>query len=86
VPEEMCAWIGIAAGVVGAVVASFLVTGVELVTAIVTGVAVSAVSVAVDRVFGPPPTRFDIALLSRAAAPVAAAGTVAYAIARINLG
>jgi hypothetical protein len=86
VPEQMTAWIGGAFGVVGAVTASFLVEDVEPTSAVVAGVAVSAVAVAVDRVFGPPPTRFDIAVLSRAAAPVAAAGTVAYAVARLNLG
>jgi hypothetical protein len=86
VPEQVSPWIGVLFGLVAAVVASFFVTGVELVTAIITGVAVSGVGVAIDRTFGPVRGRPRLSMLARAAAPVAAAGTVAYAVVRLGVG
>jgi iron complex transport system permease protein len=85
-PAELTPWIGVAFGLIGAVVASFFVTGVVVVTAIVIGAAVAGVGVAIDRTFGPVRGRIQLSMLARAAAPVAAAGTVAYAVVRLGVG
>ncbi len=86
VSPALAPWIGVGFGTVAAVVASALVGGVDPVPAVAVGVAVSGVGVAIDRLFPLGETRFELSVLARAAAPVAAAGTVAYAVLRIGLG
>jgi hypothetical protein len=57
------------------------------VNAVVVGLAVSGVGIAMDQLLGPVQTRsVHLSVLARAAAPVAAAGTVAYAVIRIGIG
>jgi hypothetical protein len=85
-PAQMIAWMGVAFGVFAAVLASMFVTGVPALTAIALGAAVSAVGVAIDRLFPVHETRLELSVLARAAAPVAAAGTVAYAVLRVGVG
>jgi hypothetical protein len=85
-PDELSAWVGIGAGLVAALVASMFVSGVRPLTATAVGVAVSAVGVAIDRLFPAHETRLDLSALARAAAPVAAAGTVTYAVLRMGVG
>jgi hypothetical protein len=86
-PPGVTSWIGVGVGVVAAVAASFFVTGVPLLNAAVVGVAVAGIGLAIDRLFEPEPDRgVDLGVLARAAAPVAAAGTVAYAVVRIGIG
>jgi hypothetical protein len=86
-PTEIAPWFGVAAGTAAGLGASFFVTGVPPINAIVVGVAVSGVGIAMDQLFGPVvDSRVDLSVLARAAAPVAAAGTVAYAVIRIGLG
>jgi hypothetical protein len=85
--RELMPWVGVGVGVVAAVVASFFVPGIPRVNAVVVGLAVSGVGIAMDQLLGPVPTRsVDLSVLARAAAPVAAAGTVAYAVIRIGIG
>ena len=84
--DRIRVWVGVGFGVVGAVAASMLVTGVQTTTAVVVGAAVSGVGFAIDRLFPSDQIRFDLAVLARAAAPVAAAGTVAYAVFQIGVG
>ena len=81
-------WAGLGAGLVAAVVASVVVPGVPLGTAALVGLAVSGVGIAVDRLVDAEGllTRLQPATLARAAAPVAAAGTAAYAIFRMGIG
>jgi hypothetical protein len=94
-PEQVVLWIGVAFGAVGAVAATFFVPDVRLVTALVVGPGVAGVGAAIDRIFGPVDldrrgfaglrsSEAALAVLARAAAPVAAAGTVAYALTRIT--
>jgi len=88
VPASVITWIAIAVGPVASVGAGVLVGGVGPITAAVVGLAVSGVGVAVDRLVDSESlmTRLQPATLARAAAPVAAAGTAAYAILRIGIG
>ncbi|MBT0767650.1 hypothetical protein KIH74_01855 [Kineosporia sp. J2-2] len=81
-------WVAIGTGLVSAVVASFVVGGITPVTAAAVGVSVSGVGIAVDRLVDAEGlmTGLALATLARAAAPVAAAGTAAYAIFRIGIG
>jgi hypothetical protein len=85
-PEPLAVWATLVFGLVGAVVASMLVSGVRPLTAGLVGLAVAGMGLALDRLFPLAGTRPELAVLARAAAPVAAAGTVAYAIFRIGLG
>jgi hypothetical protein len=86
-PVEVKPWVAIAFGVAGALAASFFVPGVPPLNAIVVGFTVAGVGSAMDQLFGPVPNhRADLSVLARAAAPVAAAGTVAYAVIRIGIG
>jgi hypothetical protein len=85
-PESVLAWLGVGFGVVGAMVAQMFLPDVRVGTAVAVGAAVSCVAVAIDRLFGPTSqTRLDVSVLARAAAPVAAAGTVAYAVIRMGI-
>lgn len=87
VPPTVMPWAGVGAGLVAALVASLFVPGVPPLTAVVVGIAVSGIGVAMDQLFGPASTRrVDLSVLARAAAPVATAGTVAYAVIRIGIG
>lgn len=81
-------WVGFALGVGAAGVTSVLVDGVGAGRAITTGVTVAGVAAAIDRLLGAEleGDRRSVALLAASAAPVAAAGTVAYAAARIMAG
>jgi len=80
-------WAGVSIGVAAALAASFFVPGVPPLNAVVVGLTVSGVGIAIDQLFGPLPAgRVDLSVLARAAAPVAAAGTVAYAVIRIGIG
>jgi hypothetical protein len=94
------AWIGFALGVLAALVAAFFVDDVSVLTAAAVGVAVSGAGIAVAALVTPldpdgadgageavrAARRFDRSMLAQAAAPLAAAGTVAYAVVRIGLG
>jgi hypothetical protein len=83
-PESVTGWVGLAAGTVGAMVAAQLVSPAHLGAGALIGVAVAAVVVALDRLLAPAQaTRGTAALVASSAAPVAAAGVVAYAIARL---
>lgn len=85
---SMLTWVGVGAGLAASVVASFVVGEVSPVTAVAVGIAVSGVGIAVDRLVDSEGlmTRLQPGTLARAAAPVAAAGTAAYAIFRIGIG
>jgi hypothetical protein len=77
-------WIGLGAGTVGAMIAAQIVSPVHLGPGALIGVAVAAVVVALDRLFAHAQhTRGTAALVASSAAPVAAAGVVAYTIARL---
>jgi hypothetical protein len=80
-------WVGVAAGLIGGLGASFFVTGVPPLNAAIVGVSVSGVGIAIDLLFEPMTgRRVDLSVLARAAAPVAAAGTIAYAVVRMGIG
>ncbi len=81
-------WVGMGAGLLASVVAAVVVGEVPPGTAAAVGLAVSGVGIAVDRLVDAEGlvTRLQPATLARAAAPVAAAGTAAYAIFRIGIG
>lgn len=86
-PAEVMSWVGAVVGVVAAGAASFFVPGVPLGNAVVVGLAVCGVGITIDQLFGPVPNRLrDLSALARAAAPVAAAGSAAYAVIRISIG
>jgi hypothetical protein len=86
-PFGAMAWVGVVVGVLAAFGASFFVSGVPPLNAAVVGLTVSGVAVAIDQLFGPAPDQLqDLSMLARAAAPVAAAGTVAFAVIRIGIG
>jgi len=85
-PEPVVPWVGVGFGVVGALVASMFVVGVDPLPAIAVGIAVAGVGLAIDRLFPADAPAYGLAVLARAAAPVAAAGTVGYAVLRIGLG
>jgi hypothetical protein len=86
-PAEVMPWMGLGAGIAAGVTASFFVPGVPPLNAVVVGLTVSGVGIAMDQLFGPVPSRHvDLSVLARAAAPVAAAGTVAYAVIRMGIG
>ncbi|GAB3244679.1 hypothetical protein [Kineosporia babensis] len=85
---SMLTWVGMGAGLVASVVAAVVVGEVPLGTAAAVGLAVSGVGIAVDRLVDAEGASAGLqpATLARAAAPVAAAGTAAYAILRIGIG
>jgi hypothetical protein len=86
-PDQLKPWLGVAMGVAAGLTASYFVSGVPPVNAAVVGLTVAGIGIALDQLFGPVPTRTtDLSVLARAAAPVAAAGTVAYAVIRIGIG
>jgi hypothetical protein len=86
-PVEVMSWVGVLAGIAAGLAASFMVSGVPPVNAVVVGLATTGIGVAIDRLFGPVPDPLrDLSLLARAAAPVAAAGTAAFAVIRIGIG
>jgi hypothetical protein len=84
--DRLRSWLGVGYGLVAALLASMFVSAVRPLTAVAVGVAVSAVGVAIDRLFPVSESRLDLSVLARASAPVAAAGTVAYAVLRIGVG
>ncbi|GAA3603861.1 hypothetical protein GCM10022223_19410 [Kineosporia mesophila] len=81
-------WAGLGTGPAASVIASFVVGGVPVLTAAAVGVAVSGVGIAIDRLVDADGlmTRLQPATLARAAAPIAAAGTAAYAVFRLGIG
>lgn len=81
-------WIAIAVGPVASVGVAVVLGGVGPITAASVGLAVSGVGVAVDRLVDSESltARLQPATLARAAAPVAAAGTAAYAVLRMGIG
>lgn len=85
-PGQLGAGLPMFVGSVAAVVASFAVSGVSAGQAFGVGLAVAGVGVAIDQVLAPLAIgRRDLStLLARAAAPVTAAGTMAYAVMRIS--
>jgi hypothetical protein len=85
-PSDVAPWIGVVTGTVAAFVAASVRPGVRPLTAVLVGVGVSAVGVAIDRLLPPHEGRLDLAVLARAAGPVSVAGTVAYAVFRIGVG
>jgi hypothetical protein len=83
-PQLVTAWVGFAFGVVGATVASMIVGNIELGTAATIGVTVAAAVAALDRLLSADLVdQRSPGLLAAGAAPVAAAGTVAYAAVRL---
>jgi hypothetical protein len=86
VSEQMRPWLGVVGGVLAALVASMFVSDVRPLTAVAVGIAVAAVGVAIDRLFPPHEIQLELSVLARAAAPLAAAGTVAYAVLRSGIG
>jgi hypothetical protein len=85
---SMLTWVGLGAGLVASVAASIVVGEVPVGTAAAVGIAVAGVGIAVDRLVDADGlmTRLQPATLARAAAPIAAAGTAAYAVLRIGIG
>jgi hypothetical protein len=80
-------WVPFGAGVVGAIGAAQFTEPVRLVPAVVTGFAVSAAATGLDRLLRQADgARTPLGLLSAAAAPVSAVGTVAYAVAKLVTG
>jgi hypothetical protein len=78
------AWVGFAFGIVGATVASLVVGTIPLGTAATIGVTVAAAVAALDRLLSSGlDDRRSPGILAVAAAPVCAAGTVAYAAVRL---
>jgi hypothetical protein len=83
-PGSVTGWIGMAVGTVGAVVAAIVVAPLHLGPGALIGAAVAAVVAALDRLLALPAVgRGTAALVASSAAPVAAAGVVAYAVARL---
>lgn len=83
-PAVVAGWVPLAAGTVAAVVAAQFTDPVRLLPAVVTGVTVSAVVAGLDRLLRHAPGGgTPLGVLSTAAAPVAAVGTVAYAVSRL---
>jgi iron complex transport system permease protein len=81
---SLIGWIGLLAGTAGAVAAAAVVSPVHLGPGALIGVAVAAVVAGLDRLLAhAQATRGTAALLASSAAPVAAAGVVAYAVARL---
>jgi hypothetical protein len=77
-------WVGLVAGTVAALVAGRLAVPSQFGAGVLIGVAVSAVVAGLDRLLtGAPDTRGATGLVAAAAAPVAASGVVAYAVARL---
>jgi hypothetical protein len=86
VAPAVMAWAGIGCGLAAALVASVFVTGLPALTAMALGAAVAGVGVAFDRLLVDPRKGASLlAVLAGAAAPVAAAGSVAYAIVQVAL-
>jgi hypothetical protein len=86
-PPRFSGWVGVGLGVLAALLASLLVDGVRPLTAAALGAGVGTVAVAFDRLLGPADRRLPpLAVLALSAAPVAAAGTVAYAAIRVTGG
>src|SRR6185312_16435321 len=83
-PGSVTAWLGVAVGTVAAIIAAQLSTRVQLGPAALIGVAVASVVAGLDRLLALPAVgRGTGALVASSAAPVAAAGVVAYAVARL---
>jgi hypothetical protein len=83
-PGSVTGWIGVGAGTVGAMIAANLAAPVHLGPGALIGVAVGAVVAGLDRLLSLPAVgRGAAALVASSAAPVAAAGVVAYAVARL---
>jgi iron complex transport system permease protein len=82
--SPLTGWIGLGAGTAAAMVVAAVVSPVHLGPGALIGVAVAAVVAGLDRLLAhPQATRGTAALVASSAAPVAAAGVVAYAIARL---
>jgi hypothetical protein len=80
-------WGGLVAGTVVGVVAGRLAVPSQLGAGVLIGVAVSGVVAGLDRLLsGAPDTKGAATLITSAAAPVAASGVVAYAVARLFTG
>ncbi len=83
-PGAASAWAGLVLGAVAAGVAARQVTPDHVVAGAVTGLCVAAVVVGLDRLLSAQDAaRGTAGLVAAAAAPVTAAGTVAYAVARL---
>ncbi len=83
-PGSVTGWIGLGAGTVAALITTQMAAPVHLAPGALIGVAVAAVVAALDRLLASAQaTRGTAALVASSAAPVAAAGIVAYAIARL---
>jgi hypothetical protein len=81
---SLTGWIGLGAGTAAAMVVAAVVSPVHLGSGALIGVAVAAVVAGLDRLLAHAQvTRGTAALVASSAAPVAAAGVVAYAIARL---
>jgi hypothetical protein len=82
--DALTGWAGLVAGTVAAVVAGRLAVPSQVWAAVLIGVAVAGVAAGLDRLLSAAPdTRGAAALIASAAAPVAASGVVAYAVARL---
>ena len=83
-PVNVTGWVAFAAGAAGAALAGYTFGPIRLGPAIVMGLAVAAVVAAMDRLLVAQPSGHQgVGLLSASVAPVAAAGTVAYAAVRL---
>jgi hypothetical protein len=81
---SLTGWISLGAGTAAAMLAAVIVSPSHLGAGALIGVAVSAVVAALDRLLAhAQATRGTAALVASSAAPVAAAGVVAYAVARL---
>ena len=83
-PMRVTGWAAFGAGAVGAVLAGYVFGAIQLGPAITMGLAVAAVVAAMDRLLVAQPSGHQgVGLVSASLAPVAAAGTVAYAAVRL---
>lgn len=83
-PARVTGWVGVAAGAVAALVVGYVVMPQLLGAAAAIGLGIAGVTAGLDRLLAAQDAAQDpAALVASAAAPVAAAGTVAYAVARL---
>jgi hypothetical protein len=83
-PGAVTGWVGVAAGTAAAAGAALLAVPAQIGAGLLIGAAVAGVVAGLDRLLSPAQeSRGSAALVASAAAPVAAAGMVAYAVARL---
>jgi hypothetical protein len=83
-PARFTGWISFAMGAAAGALTSALVEPPQVLAAVVMGLAVAGVAAALQGLLaGQPESRRGLGLFAAACAPVAAAGTVAYAAVRL---